>query len=177
MSITVEHEPVIREGALHHRIVRCGKLQGKRLVRVHIDELRLMAAGDTVDAPYAKAELARRGTPSGAGLVITHHSVDRASIHCLPIWKATRLSANEGLYAWLHRMARLALEPDNGYLKAADEIVYGGIVFAFNVEGSVPVLTTIKSFGSKRAALKAAKQDMAERLAVEQAAEQERNAA
>lgn len=123
----------------HDMIVDFGKHKGERYTRLPVSYLRWMVNENHSRADIAAAELQRRGTTL-PDMDISGHAIDRASQHCLKIWKATARQ-DEGLHAWLCRMAADALE--KGDVLADGKIAFAGMKFAFEKDGVWPVLKTV----------------------------------
>ena len=114
-----------------------GKHAGERYTRVPVSYLRWMVNVRHPKADIAEAELNRRGTTLPT-LEISHHAIDRASVHLLDKWRKWR-QKDEGLYSWLHRVANQAWQKD----QSADRVEFGGIVFVFERDGAWPVVKTV----------------------------------
>lgn len=106
--------------------------------QVPVAYLKWMVQSSHSRAEIADAELTRRGTVT-PDLDISGHAIDRASLNCRKIWHETALDKNEGLHAWLVRMAGIALknEPDE---KGRHH--HAGMKFVFE-PGKWPVLKTV----------------------------------
>lgn len=126
----------------HNLIVDFGKHKGERWTRVPIGYLKWLINEGTPWAPIAKAELERRGGVIDPSVVISGHAIDRASLRCVKIWEGTRLHNNEGLYAWLHRMATEALEHDKT-TRDLTNIRYRGMQFSFDHGEVFPTLKSV----------------------------------
>jgi uncharacterized protein (DUF3820 family) len=134
----VEKVPQIEEHELHKFVMPNGKHQGERLVHVPVGYLKWMVNVNHTCAAYAEAELARRGTVT-PDIDVSGHAIDRASLYCLEVWKSTR-NENEGLHAWLVRVAQEALEKGE---EREGKIHYMGMKMVFVREGKWPVLQTV----------------------------------
>lgn len=122
----------------HGFVMPNGKHEGERITRVPVSYLKWMVNANHSSAPYAKAELERRGTVTPE-VDISGHAIDRASLRFLRIWREGR-EPDEGLHAWLARMASEALVKGE---KRGDRIAYGGVLWVFDQSGCWPVLTTV----------------------------------
>lgn len=131
----------------HGVLMEFGKHQGERITRVPVSYLRWMVNEGTPQADLAAAELMRRGTVFPE-IDISGHAIDRASIRFLKQWEATR-QKDEGLHAWLVRMATAAIRHEAG-TRENDRMNYShqGITFCFKAGLRWPVLLTVK--GNKR---------------------------
>lgn len=119
-----------------------GKHKDLPWTRVPVGYLKWMLTEATMRADRrqkAAAELARRGTAT-PDLDVSGHAIDRASLKCRKTWHETR-SENEGLHSWLCRVAREAL--DKGERDDQGRYLHLGMKFAFEEEGSWPVLKTV----------------------------------
>lgn len=123
----------------HNLIVDFGKHQGERYTRLPVSYLKWLANTPNHRAhEIAKAELARRGTTTPT-IEVSGHAIDRASLSCRKRWHETR-GADEGIHAWLCRMAQEAI--DKGTERNGKR-EYAGMQFAFEMDGSWPVLKTV----------------------------------
>ena len=127
----------------HDLIIDFGKHKGERWTRIPIDYLNWII-NTTEDSEnktrkIAESEVNRRGSfiPT---LDISPHAINKASLRCMDIWERTR-KENEGLHAWLHRMAEEALLLAPG-LKA-ERIIYNNMRLVFNYGSCYPALKTI----------------------------------
>lgn len=122
----------------HGYIMPIGRHAGQPITRVPVSYLTWMVGARHSLADVARAELQRRGTTLPT-LDISHHAIDRASLHCRKIWHETCLE-DEGIASWLHRIAAEALkrEPDD-----KGRHVYAGMKFVFEMDGEWPVLKTV----------------------------------
>ena len=94
----------------HGMICDFGRHKGERYTRIPVSYLKWLANTPEHKAhEIAKAELARRGTVT-PDLEVSGHAIDRASLSCRKIWHQTASSDQEGLHAWLSRVAAEALE-------------------------------------------------------------------
>ena len=129
----------------HNLRVDFGKHKGELWTRVPVSYLKWLSnqpernAAD-ISHDIARAELKRRGTVTPT-IEVSGHAIDRASLNCRKIWHQTALDENEGLHAWLCRMAAAALA-------AKDETKSGkyhhcGMLFAFEFGECYPTLKTV----------------------------------
>ena len=129
-------------------IIEKGRYAGERFTRLPVSYLKWMVGVGHQQAAIAKAELDRRGTTLTYQLDITGHAIDRASTVALDLWQKTR-KKDEGLHAWLHRLAHEALgrgdgDDDGGY-------AHMGLRFVIERDMEWPVLkTVIRKKGGKR---------------------------
>lgn len=94
----------------------------------------------------AQAELERRGTVTPT-IEVSGHAIDRASLSLRKTWHLTAVNKDEGLHAWLCRVAAEALE--RGEPVGDNRIVYLGMRFAFEHGDQWPVLKTVMRIKSK----------------------------
>jgi hypothetical protein len=123
----------------HNKIVDFGKYKGERWTRLPISYLRFLINVHSQYRDVARAELKRRGTQIDGGIELSAHSVDRASLYLIPKWKHWR-KKDEGLYSWLSRMCREALQ--YGFINEG-EVDYHGMKFIFIKGDLVITLKTI----------------------------------
>jgi hypothetical protein len=125
----------------HHLRIPFGRHKGELWTRVPVSYLKWLVNTKAEAAPIAQAELERRGTTLERQVEISGHAIDRASTRLLGKWQATRLHDNEGLHAWLHRLATQALQ----YGEKEDEWHYkfAGIKFCYDFGEVYPTLTTV----------------------------------
>ena len=123
----------------HNLICDFGKHRGERYTRIPVSYLKWLANTPGHKAQdIAKAELSRRGTTT-PDLDVSGHAIDRASLSCRKTWHETR-GADEGIHAWLCRMAKEAL--DKG-VEHNGKLHHAGMAFAFERDGEWPVLKTV----------------------------------
>lgn len=123
----------------HNLICDFGKHKGQPYTRLPVSYLKWMINERHSKSDIAVAELERRGTTT-PDLDISGHAIDRASLSCRKIWHEDR-AKDEGLHAWLIRVASEALE-----LKKIDDkgrYRHKGMKFAFEQDGFWPVLKTV----------------------------------
>jgi uncharacterized protein (DUF3820 family) len=136
----------------HGYEMRIGRHRGELITRVPVSYLKWMVRERHAEGAYAAAELDRRGTVTPE-IEVSGHAIDSASLRCRKIWHETR-GEDEGLHAWLCRMAAAALaggKPDG------DKTYFEGMLFAFDRDGEWPILKTImRKKGGKHAASEAA---------------------
>jgi hypothetical protein len=130
----------------HNLIVDFGKHKGERWTRVPASYLRWLVnqpeeiPGMEKNKDIAKAELERRGTKIGKGIVeISSHAIDSASLRVRKTWHETS-NKGEGLYTWLLRIAQEAVESTN---EQPEKLIYKGIKFVFKWGNEFPVLKTV----------------------------------
>ena len=122
-------------------IVDFGRYRGVRWTRVPVYYLIWIAnEKDHKAGPIARAELKRRGTITPE-VQISGHAIDRASQNLLGKWMETRRN-DEGLYAWLARMASDSVKFGR-QRGTAYEYVYVGMVFIFGDGDLCPTLITV----------------------------------
>ncbi len=88
----------------------------------------------------ARSELDRRGTVV-PNIEVSGHAIDRASQQLINKWRKTAKNKNEGLHAWLVRMAEKALKYHGK--KNEEKMKYKGIIFVFRRDLAIPVLKTV----------------------------------
>lgn len=121
--------------------IKCsfGKFTGELYTRIPVSYLKWMVNVDSLESDVAQAELDRRGTVTPT-LEVSGHAIDRASLSCRKIWHESR-GEDEGLYAWLIRMAQEALKEGDKDDKGRH--LHNGMKFAFEEDGVWPVLKTV----------------------------------
>ena len=122
-------------------IMQVGRHAGTPITRVPVSYLLWIVNSNGPHVAQAQDELERRGTVVPA-LDISGHAVDRASQQLLHIWQKYH-QHNEGLHAWLVRMAGEALHQGRPDPANAERISYMGVVFVFEFCDKWPVLKTI----------------------------------
>jgi hypothetical protein len=124
----------------HGYRMKVGRHKDELMTRVPVSYLKWLANTPThAEHELAKAELARRGTVTPT-LEVSGHAIDNASLRLRKTWHETATSPNEGLHAWLCRMAGGALESEPSQ---SNTIVFRGIKFVFERDGIWPVLKTV----------------------------------
>lgn len=129
----------------HHYKMEAGKHRGQLITRVPAGYLLWMVRNDHSEKTYAEAELARRGTTTPR-IEVSGHAIDRASLSCRKIWLATRRDDNEGIHAWLCRVAFEAWEAairDGWTPTEGDKVKYEGMKFVFDRDGAWPIVKTV----------------------------------
>ncbi len=127
----------------HGMICDFGKHNGELWTRVPVNYLLWMVNQDGMTSErkaIAQAELDRRGTHKPT-IDVSGHAIDRASLRFRRLWHETALSDDEGLHAWLCRIAAEALE--GGEELESGKIRYLGRKFVFEEGSEWPVLKTI----------------------------------
>lgn len=127
----------------HGFIMPSGKHQGERLTRVPVSYLKWMVRENHTLGVHAQAELDRRGTVT-PDIEISGHAIDSASLRIRKLWHESR-GEQEGLHAWLCRMATAALA-DGRLVEqglSGDKIAYGGALWCFTRSGAWPLLKTV----------------------------------
>ena len=126
----------------HNLIVDFGRHSGQPWTRVPISYLKWLANTPSHRAhDIAKAELDRRGTTTPT-LDVSGHAIDRASLTLRKTWHETS-KEDEGLHAWLCRMAAEARA--YGDISSSDDgvVFYKGMKFVFEMDTVWPVLKTV----------------------------------
>ena len=118
--------------------IHFGKHKGELYTRLPVSYLKWMVNIRHQQSGIAQAELDRRGTVTPE-LDVSGHAIDRASQRLLEYWKASRVD-EEGLHAWLCRMAAMALRLGK---RDGDRRIYLGIAYVFEVGGCWPVLKSV----------------------------------
>ena len=129
----------LRSEGTHNVVCDFGRHKGTLYTRMPVSYLKWMVNSGHSRVRFAEAELQRRGTTT-PDLDISGHAIDRASLSCRKTWHETR-GKDEGLHAWLCRVAREAL--DAGKVNGKGRHVHLGIQFAFEMDGVWPVLKTV----------------------------------
>lgn len=122
----------------HHLVCDFGHHRGKAWTRIPVSYLLYLVNSKHSQAEIAEAELKRRGTVK-PDMDISGHAIDRASQQLIGRWTETRMP-NEGLHAWLVRMATAARA--HGRVKN-ERYIYEGMRFAFQEGEEWPVLVTV----------------------------------
>ncbi|MGN2391244.1 putative quorum-sensing-regulated virulence factor [Pelomicrobium sp. G1] len=122
----------------HNLICDFGRHAGVPYTRLPVSYLRWMVNSGHPKATIAEAELKRRGT-TFPRIDISGHAIDRASYCAMEAWIRTRLP-NEGLHAWLVRVAQEAR--DRARVKKG-RYHHLGLMFAFEEGEYWPVLLTV----------------------------------
>lgn len=123
----------------HGLICDFGKHSGTPYTQLPVSYLKWMVQCEHSRKDIATAELERRGTVT-PDLDVSGHAIDRASLSCRKIWHESR-GDDEGLHAWLVRMASLALNTSDVDDKGRH--LYNGMKFCFEQDGAWPVLKTV----------------------------------
>lgn len=135
----MEGADLMAEIDTHNLRIDFGKHRGELWTRLPVSYLKWIVNVSARNADIAEAELKRRGTHT-PDLDVSGHAIDRASLACAEIWRETR-AEDEGLHAWLCRVAQEAL--DKGVVDHKDRHLHLGIAFAFDMEVAWPVLKTV----------------------------------
>lgn len=125
----------------HNLICDFGKHKGTPYTRLPVSYLTWMVGARHSRADIAQAELELRGTTTLPEMDISGHAIDRASLSCRKIWHDTKRDENEGIHAWLHRVAAEAMAAGKVNHKGRYEHI--GMQFAFEEDGVWPVLKTV----------------------------------
>ena len=141
---------MMREGHIdtHDLIVDFGKHQSERWTRVPVSYLHWLVNAPERNGSNAKAiaraELKRRGSVLPT-IEVSGHSIDRASLYCRKIWHRTALDANEGIHAWLVRIAQATIdESPRRPNETQDGVRYWqGLKMVFQFGEAYPTLKTI----------------------------------
>lgn len=135
----------------HNLRIEFGKHKGELWTRVPVSYLKWlvntpMANGATVAQDIAKAELDRRGTFTPT-VEVSGHAIDRASLSCRKTWHQTAKDDQEGLHAWLCRVAAESLAtipvPELTAMGADVSVDHLGMRFVFVFGECWPVLKTV----------------------------------
>lgn len=130
----------------HNLRVGFGKHKGELWTRVPVSYLKWlvnskpMESGDNSARDIAAAELKRRGTVTPT-VEVSGHAIDRASLNCRKIWHQTALDENEGLHAWLCRVAAEALAANDE--TKSGKLHHCGMLFVFEFGECYPILKTV----------------------------------
>lgn len=119
-----------------------GKHDGELITRVPVNYLKWMMCNRTQMWEFAQAEMGRRGTIT-PDIDVTGHAIDRASMHLHQYWRRT-MRTDEGIHAWLIRMASDARKIGNGMHDGV--YVHVGVKFVFEEAGCWPVLKTVMPY-------------------------------
>jgi hypothetical protein len=126
----------------HNLIVDFGKHKGERWTRLPISYLKWLINDGTQYANIARSELERRGHTELGDMEISGHAIDRASLFCWKVWKETK-NKDEGLHAWLYRIALEALERGEVTGEEKEGRVYMGLRFVYEFGDIYPTLKTV----------------------------------
>jgi len=133
----------------HDLICEFGKHKGARWTRIPVSYLKWLVNTPSVNGSSAQsiaaAELKRRGTVTPT-LEVSGHAIDRASLACRKTWHQTARDDEEGLHAWLCRVAQEALDsqhPDLATIADEVKIPYLGMKFVFKFGEAWPILKTV----------------------------------
>jgi hypothetical protein len=126
----------------HNLIVDFGKHKGERWTRLPISYLKWLINDGTQYANIARSELERRGHTELGDMEIRGHAIDRASLFCWKVWKETK-NKDEGLHAWLYRIALEALERGEVTGEEKEGRVYMGLRFVYEFGDIYPTLKTV----------------------------------
>lgn len=133
----------------HNLVIDFGKHKGSLWTRVPVSYLHWLINAAPLNGSaaraIARAELKRRGTTLPL-IEVSGHAIDRASLSCRKIWHQTARDENEGLHAWLCRVAMEALgtqPPERAQGAAGAEIIYLGMKLIFVFGESYPALKTV----------------------------------
>lgn len=135
----------------HNLRIEFGKHKGELWTRVPVSYLKWLVnsppfRGDTHSIEIGKAELERRGTFTPT-VEISGHAIDRASLSCRKTWHQTAKSDQEGIHAWLCRVAAEALATvpvaELTEIGAEGRIDHLGLRFVFLFGECWPVLKTV----------------------------------
>jgi len=129
----------------HNLLCDFGPYKGERWTRIPASYLKRIAndKGGHKGAPIAVAELKRRGTVTPE-IDVSGHAVDRASQVLIGKWMELR-TGNEGIHAWLCRMAFEARERGK---KVDDKYHFAGMKFVFAESALYPVLMSVMADNS-----------------------------
>ena len=122
----------------HGFVMPNGKHRGERITRVPVSYLKWMVREGHSLADHAQSELDRRGTVT-PDIEISGHAIDSASLRIRKVWHESR-GDDEGLHAWLCRMAVAALSEGE---QRGDKIAFGGVLWVFERDGEWPLLKTV----------------------------------
>lgn len=122
----------------HGYVMEFGRHSGELITRVPVSYLKWMINAEHRLAPYAQAELDRRGTTTPT-FDISGHAIDQASLRIRKIWHESK-NEGEGIHSWLCRVGKEALEHGE---KHGDRIHYKGVKWVFETDGLWPVLKTV----------------------------------
>jgi hypothetical protein len=134
----------------HGLKVDFGKHRGELWTRVPVSYLRWLvnmpSARNSNAKAIAAAELKRRGSTLPT-IELSGHAIDRASLSCRKIWHQTA-HADEGLYSWLCRIGREALDSTadglEGHSESREcEIEYLGLKLVFALGEFYPTIKTV----------------------------------
>ena len=125
----------------HNLVCDFGKHAGTLYTQMPVSYLKWMVCVRHQKADIAAAELKRRGTIT-PHLDVSGHAIDRASLSCRKQWHKSAMK-DEGIHAWLCRMAQGALDHGRPDEKHENRYLYSGMFFCFEMDGVWPVLKTV----------------------------------
>lgn len=123
----------------HNLACDFGKHKGTAYTRLPVSYLFWMVNCNHSRADIAQAELDRRGTVL-PDVDVSGHAIDRASLNCRKIWHENK-QEGEGLYSWLCRVSKEALDISN--VDEKGRYHYLNMKFAFGEDTTYPVLKTV----------------------------------
>jgi len=120
-----------------------GRHKGERITRIPVSYLKWIAnTPDHSLCQSAKTEMDRRGTVT-PDVDVSGHAIDRASLRCRKLWHEDR-GKDEGIYSWLCRITREALDKQKmGGWEADFQCEHKGMKLTITREGTWPVLKSI----------------------------------
>lgn len=127
----------------HNLRIEFGKHKGELWTRLPVSYLKWIVnePGMSEDKKeIARAEMDRRGTVTPT-IEVSGHAIDRASLSLRKTWHLTALNENEGLHAWLVRVATEALE--KGVRLGDGRIDHLQMRFVFETGECYPTLKTV----------------------------------
>jgi len=125
----------------HLKVMTYGRHKGQLFTRLPISYLKWLIGKQAPDWEVAQAELERRGTTTLYDMEISGHAIDRASEPVVfKLFQATKLK-NEGLHAWLYRMATDARK--KGEENSPNKYHYKKLKFVFEDNDYYPTLKTV----------------------------------
>ena len=129
----------------HNLVCDFGRHRGTLWTRVPVSYLFWMVNSVHTMADIAQAELDRRGAVQPT-VGVTGHAIDRASQRLVRLWQDSRdATKDEGLHAWLTRLATEALDANQGARSDTDTrtLRHRGVLWVFEWGGRWPVLKTL----------------------------------
>lgn len=127
----------------HGLICDFGKHAGTLWTRVPVGYLFWMVNQPDMSVErkqIAQSELNRRGSVLPT-IEVSGHAIDRASLRFRKIWHQTAVNTDEGLHAWLCRVAAEAFA--SGEKLSSGKILHLGINFVFEEGAEWPVLKSV----------------------------------
>jgi uncharacterized protein (DUF3820 family)/mRNA-degrading endonuclease HigB of HigAB toxin-antitoxin module len=133
----------------HNLVIDFGKYRGSLWTHVPVSYLKWLANQVSINGSkgpeIARCELKRRGTMTPT-IEVSGHAIDSASLRLRRLWHETAENAEEGLHAWLCRMAKEAFDaPENrpGPMHTEFTVIHLDVKWVFAVGELYPTLLSV----------------------------------